>query len=121
MVMSKKEKALMDVVYELLKTDGNGIFTPTELLEKIPLSVDFTEEDLEITMEQLKHEGYFSYEIATKKGDKVYCIALEGSGEGYARSKKKLKMKFWMKIAIVAATALLSVALKFIISAIIGE
>ena len=64
MVLGKKERVLMNVIYKEASASSNGqcLISPLDLLLKLPYKVDFRESDLEETMNQLSLENYFEYE-----------------------------------------------------------
>lgn len=119
MVLSKKEKLMMNAVYSLAKGTGSCLATRVELLKLIPYKYDFRESDVEPTLNALKIEGYFDYEKADRKGELVYCIALMAKGLSYERDKLTARRKLLIKLSIVVASAILGWAIKEIISAII--
>ena len=119
MVLSKKEKLMMNAVYSLSKATGSCLATGVELLKLIPYKHDFREADIEPTLRALKIEGYFDYDTADKKGEKVYCVVLKAKGLSYERDKKTARRKLLIKLAVVVASAVLGWAIKEIISALI--
>ena len=123
MVLGKKEKVLMDVVYEVASVSAGGqcLVSPIELLEKIPYKVDFRESDLEETMNKLMLDNYFAYEKArTISGDLRYVITLKDNGISYLRDKEVSRRKIALRIALTIAIAALSFSIKYILEAIFG-
>jgi len=121
MILSKKEKILMESIYNASVNSGQCILTPTDILKIIPYKYDFREEDIEKTMEALKIEGYFEYDRAFKKNEMVYCIVLKDKGKSYLRDKKTAKKKLYIKIAVTVLCAALGYLIRVIIGAIIGK
>ena len=119
MILSKKEKLMMNAVYSMASPSGQCLATKVELLSKIPYDKDFREEDIEKTLEALKIEGYFEYDKAAKKDETVYVIVLKGKGLSYERDKKKSRRKLIIRLAWAVVCALIGWAVKEIISAII--
>lgn len=123
MVLGKKEKVLMDVIYSAASTSAGGqcLVSPIQLLDKIPYSVDFRESDLEETMNKLMLDNYFSYEKArTLSGDIRYVITLKDNGLSYLRDKEVSRRKLAIKIVLTIAIAALSFSIKYILEAIFG-
>lgn len=123
MVLGKKEKVLMDVVYEVASVSAGGqcLVSPIELLEKIPYKVDFRESDLEETMNKLMLDNYFAYEKArTISGDLRYVITLKDNGISYLRDKEVSRRKIALRIVLTIAIAALSFSIKYILEAIFG-
>lgn len=123
MVLGKKEKVLMDVVYKQASRSVNGqcLINPFDMLSKIPYRVDFRENDLEETMNQLVLDNYFEYEKAKKStGDVMYCITLKENGISYLRDKKISKRKLIFRIVTAVILASLSFSIKYILTAIFG-
>ena len=123
MVLGKKEKVLMDVVYEVASVSAGGqcLVSPIELLKKIPYKVDFRESDLEETMNKLMLDNYFAYEKArTISGDLRYVITLKDNGISYLRDKEVSRRKIALRIVLTIAIAALSFSIKYILEAIFG-
>lgn len=123
MVLGKKEKVLMDVIYGTASTSPGGqcLVSPIQLLERIPYSVDFRESDLEETMNKLMLDNYFTYEKArTPSGDIRYVITLLDNGLSYLRDKEVSRRKLALKIILTIAIAALSFSIKYILEAIFG-
>ena len=123
MVLGKKEKVLMNAVYESASGQDGGrcLIEPVELLSKIPYKVDFRESDLEPTLNQLMLENYFSYEKVKKlNGDEMYVITLKDNGISYLRDRQVARRKLILKIAIAIVVAAISFSFKSILNAIFG-
>ncbi len=121
MVLGKKEKVLMDVVYSIASVSSNGqcLVSPIDLLSKIPYYVDFRESDLEETMNQLTLDSYFSYDKArTTTGDPMYIITLRDNGISYQRDKIVAKRKLAFRLIITALVAAFSFSIKYILELI---
>ncbi len=123
MVLGKKEKVLMNVVYAAASGSPGGqcLISPVELLSRISYSVDFREGDLEETLNKLMLDNYFVYEKAKKlNGDLMYVITLKDNGISYLRDKEVSRRKLIIRIALTIAIAALSFSIKFILEAIFG-
>ena len=118
MVLGRKEKALMNVIYKKASRSQNGqcLVTPLELLSKIPYGVDFKESDLEETLNQLTLDNYFECDRAhTSGGELIYCLTLKENGISYLRDRKVSRRKLLIRII----TAILIAILGFVIKAIL--
>ncbi|HKL74305.1 MAG TPA: hypothetical protein VJ903_05370 [Clostridia bacterium] len=123
MVLGKKERVLMDVVYKQASRSINGqcLISPYEMLKRIPYRVDFRETDLEETLNQLVLDNYFEYEKAKKStGDILYIITLKENGISYQRDKMVSRRKLIFRIITTVIIAALSFSIKYILSAIFG-
>ncbi len=123
MVLGKKEKVLMNVVYAAASGSPGGqcLISPVELLSRISYSVDFREGDLEETLNKLMLDNYFVYEKAKKlNGDLMYVITLKDNGISYLRDKEVSRRKLIIRIALTIVIAALSFSIKFILEAIFG-
>ena len=77
-VLTKKEKAVMRVIYqEAEKQNGSCLLTPIDIFEKIPLDLDFEEDELDTTLRNLEIDDYFDITRSDKKGELVYCINMQ--------------------------------------------
>lgn len=122
MVLGKKEKVLMDIIYKQASRSNNGqcLLAPIDLLSKIPYRVDFKESDLDETLNQLVLDSYFDCERArTPSGDMMYCLTLKDNGISYLRDKKVRRRKMIIRIISTILIAALSFSIKFILDAIV--
>ena len=123
MVLGKKERVLMNVIYKEASASSNGqcLISPLDLLLKLPYKVDFRESDLEETMNQLSLENYFEYEKARKtNGEPMYIITLGDNGIRYQRDRAVARKKLVFRIMLTIAIAALSFSIKYILQAIFG-
>ncbi len=121
MIQNKKEKALMEVIFkETRQNGGQCVITPLEILQKLPLAVEFKEEDLAPTLKALSLDSYFEYTEAQRKGESTYCIILKEKGHSYMRDRKTARMKIYQRIGITIAFAILSWLVKCVIDLIVG-
>ncbi|MCR4660811.1 MAG: hypothetical protein K5765_02285 [Clostridia bacterium] len=121
MVLTQKERKLMDVVYEIASSSNEGkcLVTPFELLTKIPYTVDFRKNDLEDVMNQLVLDNYFEYDKARKtNGDIMYVITLKDNGISYLRDRQVARRKLAFRIAITVILAIFSFSIKSILDLI---
>ncbi|MCL2630347.1 MAG: hypothetical protein FWD49_02340 [Firmicutes bacterium] len=121
MVLNKKEKVLMDVVYDATsEKTGRCIVSPFYILSKIPYKHRFNEEDLQPVLEALSIDGYFEYEHAEKKGEMLFLISLKEKGLGYAREKKDNRKKLIRRIVTTIIFAVLGYSVRWLIGVILG-
>ncbi len=121
MVLEKKEKKLMDVVYEAVSGTPKGqlLISPRDLLEKVTYRIEFSESDLETNLNRLVLDNYCSYEkVRTTGGETMYLISLRSAGLSYFRDKQIARRKMITKIIITLLIAALSVSAKNIIQLI---
>lgn len=122
MVLGKKEKTLMNIVYDRASRSPNGqcLMSPFDLLSLIPYRVSFRESDLEETLNQLVLDSYFSCEKAKKpNGDLMYCITLKENGISYLRDRRVSRRKLVLRLIIAALIAAFSFSIKFILDAVL--
>ncbi len=121
MVLGKKEKALMEIIYSQASRSQNGqcLVSPLDLLTRIPYKVDFKEEELEETMNQLVLDNYFECNRArTATGDVKYIITLRENGISFLRDKRVSRRKLILRIITTILIAALSFSLKEILDLI---
>lgn len=121
MVLGRKEKVLMNVIYRKASRSKRGqcLVTPLELLKKIPYDVDFRESDLEEVMNQLTLDNYFSCDRArTSGGEPIYCITLKENGISYLRDRRVSHRKLLIRVVTAILIAILGFLIKVILDAI---
>ena len=101
MVLGKKEKVLMNIIYRHASRSPNGqcLLSPMDILSQIPYRVEFKESDLEEVLNQLVLDNYFEYKHAkTPNGEVKYIITLKENGISYLRDKKVSQRKLAIRI-----------------------
>lgn len=123
MILGKKERVLMKIVYNKASRSPNGqcLVSPLDLLTKIPYKIRFEETELDEILNQLVLDNYFTCERAKKpNGDMMYIITLVENGISYLRDKKVAQRKLVFRIILTAAIATFSFSIKYILKAIFG-
>lgn len=125
-VLTKKEKAVMRVIYqEAEKQNGSCLLTPIDIFEKIPLDLDFEEDELDTTLRNLEIDDYFDITRSDKKGELVYCINMQKKGLQFARVERAFKSNLTFKILLTlglsVVTALIGVGIRMLVAKIMGQ
>lgn len=123
MILGKKERVLMNIIYHRASRSPNGqcLVAPLELLTKIPYRISFKENELDEILNQLVLDNYFTCERAKKpNGDTMYIITLRENGISYLRDKKVAQRKLVFRIIVTALIAAFSFSIKYILQAIFG-
>lgn len=116
--LTKKEKALMVVVYEeAMKNNGACLLSPTQVFEKLPLDLEFRAGELEPTLKVLELDDYFDVTTTDKKGELIYCVNLHQKGLAFAREEVSFKrsLRFRLLLALLCALITGAVGLVFYI------
>ncbi len=124
-VLTKKEKAVMRVVYqEAEKQNGSCLLMPIDIFEKLPLDLDIEESELDPIMRNLEIDEYFDITRSDKKGELVYCINMQKKGMQFARVERAFKSNLIFKILLTlglsVVTALIGVGIKMLVAHFIG-
>lgn len=121
-VLTKKEKAVMRVVYkEADKQSGACLLTPIDIFSQIPLDLDFEEHELDVALRNLEIDDYFDVTRSDKKGELVYCINMHKKGLQFARVEKAFKSNIMFRILLAVATGLTSAAVGWGLKALLTE
>ncbi len=123
MILGKKERVLMNIIYHKASRSQNGqcLVSPLDLLARIPYRISFKESELDEILNQLVLDNYFTCERAKKpNGDSMYIITLKENGISYLRDKRVAQRKFVFRLIIAAAIATFSFSIKYILQAIFG-
>ncbi len=124
-VLTKKEKAVMRVVYlEADKQNGSCLLTPIDIFEQLPLDIAFEEDELDIILRNLEIDDYFDVTRSDRKGELVYCINMQKKGLQFARVERAFKSNLTFKIILTLAlsvgTALIGVGIRALVNLLIG-
>lgn len=124
-VLTKKEKAVMRVVYqEADKKNGVCLLSPIDLFSKISLDLDFEEPELDSTLRDLEIDDYFDVTRSDKKGELVYCINMHQKGLAFARVEKafksNLKFKIMLTIGCSIISGLVAVGMRYLFKVLLG-
>ncbi len=108
-VLTKKEKAVMRVVYqEADKQTGACLLSPIDIFSRIPLDVDIEEDELDTVLRNLEIDDYFDLTRSDKKGELVYCINMQKKGLQFARVERAFKSNIAFKLMITVGCACVS-------------
>lgn len=119
MVLNRKEKALLNIVYKTaVNKNGKCLMTPLDILQKIPYKLEFTENDLDKVLNDLALDDYFTVDKAKHHGEIVYVLALKEKGLSYIRDKKKARKKLYIRIITAILIAIMSFIIKWILDKI---
>ncbi len=124
-VLTKKEKAVMRVVYlEADKQNGSCLLTPIDIFEQLPLDIAFEEDELDVILRNLEIDDYFDVTRSDRKGELVYCINMQKKGLQFARVERAFKSNLTFKIILTlllsVGTALIGVGIRALVNLLIG-
>ena len=120
-VLTKKEKAVMRVVYhEAEKQGGSCLLTPIDIFTQIPLDVDIEENELDMTLRNLEIDEYFDCTRSDRKGELVYCINMQKKGLQFARVERAFKSNIMFRLIFAACTATVGALVGWGIKALIA-
>ncbi|MBQ9107913.1 MAG: hypothetical protein IJ978_01985 [Clostridia bacterium] len=119
-VLTKKEKNVMRVIYQAAdKKNGVCLISPIEIFEKLPLDIEYEEEELDTIMSNLAIDDYFDLTRSDKKGELVYCINMRQKGLAFARVERAFKSNVTFRLLLALAcgvcSALAATGLKYLI------
>jgi hypothetical protein len=117
-MLTKRENAVMDVVYRMCGGRGICLVSPLELLEMLSPKMKCTEEQLEGLLNALSLDEYFQLLSSERKGEKMYVISLRANGYAYKRNatqnKRNMALKLGWAIASAVIAFIVGVILKWI-------
>lgn len=119
--LTKKEKALMWVIYKNSNKDGVCLMKPVELLKLIPYKVEFRAEELDGVLKALELDDYIDNVVADHRGEKVYCITLHNNGHNFARTEANARRAIRNRIIMAVAMAALTAIVKTLITRLTGK
>lgn len=125
-VLTKKEKAVMRVIYKEADMGGGScLITPIKIFEQIPLDLAIEESELEVALKNLEIDDYFDLTISDRKGELVYCVNMHKKGLQFARVERAFKSNVAFRILLAVATGLTSAAvgwgLKTLLTALLNR
>lgn len=123
-VLSKKEKHVMRVVYQAAdKKSGTCLLSPIDVFDRLPLDIDYSEEDLDNILRDLEIDDYFDVTRGDKKGELVYCINMHQKGLAYARVEKAFRSNIMFRLLLAVGcgtcSALAAWGLKLLIERVV--
>ncbi len=123
-VLSRKEKAVMRVIYqEAEKKNGSCLITPIEIFERLSLDLDIEESELDTILHNLEIDDYFDLIRSDKKGELVYCINMQKKGLQFARVEKAFKsnltFRIFLAIIMAVVTTLIGVGIRELVKLLI--
>lgn len=113
--LTKKEKALMVVVYEeAMKNNGACLLSPTQIFQELPLSLEFRAGELEPILKVLELDDYFDVTTTDKKGELIYCVNLHQKGLAFAREEVSFRRSLRFRLLLALLCALITGAVGLI-------
>ena len=109
MILNKKEKADMKVIYnKASENDWVCLITPHEILTSIPYKIEFKKDDLAPTLRSLALNDYFEVVESNKKGELVYCVSMHSKGQAFMRDLQNERKSIYTKIILAVCGAFIT-------------
>ena len=90
-MLAKKEKILMNYIFNKCEGKESQLIAPNELLNQLKPRYDISEGEIKEMLDNLVLDGYITMILSDKKGKTIYCISLDKKGESYERDRQHEK------------------------------
>ncbi len=117
-MLSRKEGEIMRAVYRLCGERECCLVSAFEILNMLPRRHGYTAESLENILQSLELDGYFDLVLSERKGERMYVITLQRSGEAFRREAQQARRGAAFKIALSAAGAVVAFLVGLLLRAI---
>ena len=107
-MLSRRENDIMRVVYGLAHDTGVCLVSPAELLASLPPKKKYTEQQVEMILQELAFDDYFELLSSERKGEKMYVISLHAVGYAYKRFAVQQRRNTLWKIGWTVASAVIA-------------
>ncbi len=107
-MLTKREKRVMDRVFELCGEEGSCLCAPWDILQRFAARERPDEAQLEDILHALQADGYFDIIRSERKGDPMYVITLRSDGYSYRRESLQVRRSIAFKVALAVGGAVLS-------------
>ena len=114
-MLSKKEKILMNYIFEKCSGKESVLISPEELSNQLRPKYDIAQAELKDLVDNLVLDGYITMILSDKKGKPIYCISLDKKGESYERDRQNEKKNLINLIVRTILLAVLSTAVGLIL------
>lgn len=85
-MLNKKEISVMRTVYNACKNNNDSaIISDAFIIESTPEKYRFTEEKIDLMLNQLQYDGYFECTKSQKNNQTVNVITLKSKGKAFER------------------------------------
>lgn len=105
-MLSKKEKIIMQYIFDKCSGKESVLISPDELANLLKPKYDLTNPEIKVLVDNLVLEGLITMILSDKKGKPIYCISLDKKGESYERDRRNEKQTL---IKLIIRTILLAV------------
>ena len=109
-MLSKKEKILMNYIFNKCENKGTILITPEELENQLKPRYDVGKKEIESLVEGLVLDRYITMILSDKSGRPIYCVSLDKKGESYVRDKESERKALFKMIVRTILLAILSTA-----------
>ena len=107
-MLTKREKRVMDRVFELCAGEGSCLCAPWDILQQFSARERPDEAQLEGILHDLQADGYFDVIRSERRGDPVYVITLRAGGYSYCRESLQVRRSIAFRVALATGGAVLS-------------
>jgi DNA-binding MarR family transcriptional regulator len=114
-MLSKKERAVMNVIYEKCHSENNCLITTQEIANELPKNRKLTEGAVENIVRSLELDDYFDIVFSERKGQPVLCVNLHAKGLSFKRELVQFRRTILTKLML----AVMSAATTFVIGRIL--
>ncbi len=120
MALSRREKEVMEAVYDECGGREGCLVTPETLIDKISSKTKFSLAELLKILRLLELDDYFDLIESERRGEKIFCINLHTKGLAFKRDnqqkKRYLAFKIGLTVGLAVVSFLVSIILKNIFS-----
>lgn len=106
-MLSKKERAIMQVLCNESKDKSSILISPNDILS-ILKKENLSLKDVDKILSDLNADGYFDLIYSDRHGELVYWIALSNKGKAFLRDQKLLKRNLLFRLCATIIFALIS-------------
>ena len=120
-MLTKKEKYIMEYVYQKCSGKKSCLISPREVITYASDKYIIYPSELEKIMTNLSYDSYIELVKTDKKGEPVFCVSLKMKGEGFHRELVNNKRTWVFNIGRTVLLAIISVAVTLLLKWIIGK
>ena len=109
-MLSKKEKILMNYIFNKCQNKNSILIMPEELENQLKPRYDVNKKEVEELIEGLVLDRYITMILSDKNGKPIYCVSLDKKGESYERDRESERKSLIKMVVRTILLAILSTA-----------
>lgn len=104
-MLNKKERAIMNVIYNQCKNGTSCLISLEEIYKKLPENRKMNTENISNVIDTLELDDYLEVVASDRKGEPVLCVNLHSKGLAFRREIVQLRRTVVIRLLLACMSA----------------